>query len=35
MPALEIGNLVKVYGKLRALDSVSFQVEKGEIFGLL
>ena len=35
MPSVEISNLTKIYGKNRALDSVSFQVEEGEIFGLL
>ncbi len=35
MLALEVKDLVKFYGELKALDSVSFQVENGEIFGLL
>ncbi len=35
MKALEIEGLTKVYGELKALDSVSFSVEEGEIFGLL
>ena len=36
MLALEIKNLSKVYnGTLRALDNVSFNVEKGKVFGLL
>ena len=32
---LEIKNLVKTYGSLRAVDNVSFSIQKGEIFGLL
>lgn len=32
---LEIQNLVKDYGSLRAVDQVSFSIEPGEIFGLL
>lgn len=32
---LEIKNIVKQYSKHRALDDVSFRVEKGSIFGLL
>lgn len=36
MLALEINNLSKVYnGTLKALDNVSFKVEKGKVFGLL
>lgn len=34
-PILQIQNLAKSYGKIRALDGVSFSVEAGEIFGLL
>ncbi|HOK35079.1 MAG TPA: ABC transporter ATP-binding protein [Candidatus Pacearchaeota archaeon] len=33
--ALEVKNLVKYYGDFKALDGVSFEVEKGEIFGLI
>jgi len=33
--AIEVKDLVKYYGKLLALDHISFQVEKGEIFGFL
>lgn len=32
---LEIKNLVKDYGSLRAVDHVSFDIKQGEIFGLL
>jgi ABC-2 type transport system ATP-binding protein len=32
---IEVKSLVKNYGEVRALDSVSFGVEEGEIFGLL
>ena len=32
---LQIDNVVKDYAKVRALDSVSFQVKPGEVFGLL
>ncbi len=35
MNALEVEGLTKLYGEVRALDSVSFQVVEGEIFGLL
>lgn len=35
MPALEIDRLTKSYGSLRALDSLSFSVEAGEIFGFV
>lgn len=35
MKVLEIKNLVKNYGSLRAVDNVSFHINKGEIFGLL
>jgi ABC-2 type transport system ATP-binding protein len=34
-PALEIRDLVKTFGDLVAVDHVSFQVKKGEIFGFL
>jgi len=32
---IEVKNLVKTYGKVRAVDRVSFAVQEGEIFGLL
>lgn len=32
---IEIKNLSKIYGKLKAVDDISFHVERGEIFGLL
>ncbi len=33
--AIEVVDLVKNYGPLRAVDGVSFQVESGKIFGML
>lgn len=33
--AIEVENLTKVYGKLKAVDDVSFKVKKGEIFAFL
>jgi ABC-2 type transport system ATP-binding protein len=33
--SIEISNLVKNYGEQRAVDSISFQVSKGEIVGFL
>jgi ABC-2 type transport system ATP-binding protein len=35
MPAIEVKGLQKNYGQLRAVDGVSFSVEKGEVFSLL
>lgn len=35
MALLELKNLVKAFGGLKAVNDVSFQVEKGEIFGLI
>ena len=35
MPTVEISHISKSFGTLKALDDVSFEVEKGEIFGLL
>ena len=35
MPAIEVADLYKSYGALRAVDGVSFSVEEGEIFSLL
>jgi ABC-2 type transport system ATP-binding protein len=34
-PAIEIRNLVKQYGSLRAVDDVSFTVEAGDVFAFL
>ena len=33
--AVEAKNLVKDFGSVRALDGLSFKIEKGEIFGLI
>jgi len=33
--AIEISNLTKYYGKLRAVDQISFKVKKADIFGFL
>ena len=35
MNAIEVTNISKNYGKVRALDNVSFSVGKGEVFGLI
>lgn len=35
MGAIEIHNLTKCFGRVRALDAVSFSVERGELFGLI
>ena len=35
MNAIEVDHISKSYGKVQALDDVSFSVEKGEIFGLI
>ncbi len=35
MPAITVEGLLKNYGQLRAVDGVSFTVEKGEVFSLL
>ena len=32
---VEIRNLVKNYGKLRALDGLNLSIKRGEIFGFL
>ena len=32
---ISVKNLVKNYGKLAAVDGISFEVQKGEVFGLL
>ncbi len=34
-PTVELRNLCKTFGSLRAVDDVSFEVYPGEIFGLL
>jgi len=33
--AVEVNNLVKVFGEVRALDGLSFKMRKGEIYGLI
>jgi ABC-2 type transport system ATP-binding protein len=35
MPIVEVQDLVRYYGRLRALDCVSFSMDKGEIIGVL
>ena len=35
MNAIEVKNLKKYFGKVKALDGISFSVEKGEVFGFL
>lgn len=35
MKAIDIHHLSKSFGRVRALDAVSFSVEKGELFGLI
>ncbi len=35
MNAIEVNNVSKCYGKVKALDDVSFTVGKGEVFGLI
>ena len=35
MNAIEVNNISKSYGKIKALDGVSFSVGKGEVFGLI
>ena len=35
MNAIEVKNVSKSYGKVKALDEVSFTVPKGEVFGLI
>ncbi len=32
---IKVGDLVKVYGETRAVDDVSFEVDRGELFGFL
>ncbi|KKM76466.1 hypothetical protein LCGC14_1379810, partial [marine sediment metagenome] len=33
--AIEVSNLTKHYGKLLAVDHISFYIKRGEIFGFL
>nr|MCR4957574.1 ATP-binding cassette domain-containing protein [Prevotella sp.] len=33
--SIEVGHVSKRYGKVQALDDVSFSVGKGEVFGLI
>ena len=35
VPAVDVRQLVRVYGTLRALDGIDLQVEQGEFFALL
>ena len=35
MNAIEVNNVCKSYGTVKALDDVSFAVGKGEVFGLI
>ena len=35
LPAIRIWNLVKRYGSLEAVRSIGFDVEAGEIFGVI
>ena len=35
MQAIEVNHITKSYGKVKALDEVSFSVGKGELFGLI
>jgi len=35
MIAVSVKNMVKTYGNVRAVDDVSFEVKKGELFGLI
>ena len=35
MSAIEVGHISKSYGKVKALQDVSFSVDKGELFGLI
>lgn len=34
-PAIEVQSLYKYYGKIKAVDGISFTVEEGEIFGMV
>lgn len=35
MPAVEVKNLVKHYGSIEAVKGITFNIDKGEIFGLI
>ena len=35
MVAVEVNDLIKVFGRIQALDGLSFKVEEGEIYGLI
>jgi len=35
MSAIKVENISKSFGKVKALDSISFEVERGELFGLI
>ncbi|HPC56577.1 MAG TPA: ABC transporter ATP-binding protein [Caldisericia bacterium] len=35
MKVIEVNNLIKNYGKIKAVDGVSFEVNEGEIFGMV
>jgi ABC-2 type transport system ATP-binding protein len=35
MPAVELSHIFKSFGPVKAVDDVSFSIEKGELFGLL
>ncbi|MCW8994792.1 MAG: ATP-binding cassette domain-containing protein, partial [Psychromonas sp.] len=35
MNSIEVNNLTKTFGKFTAVDNISFNVKKGEIFGFL
>lgn len=35
MPAVELTHIAKSFGPIKAVDDVSFSIEKGELFGLL
>jgi len=35
MPAVEVNNITRSYGKIKALKDISFHVNKGEIFGVI
>lgn len=35
MSSVSVKNIVKTYGEVRAVDDVSFEVQKGELFGLI
>jgi ABC-2 type transport system ATP-binding protein len=35
LPAIEVSSLKKAYGKLQAVDGISFSVNEGEVFSLL